>query len=44
MFAAGSVAGAKEQLAMNFQLDRDKAGWSNELAGLKSSVGDCDTH
>ena len=44
MFAAGSVAGAGEQLAMNFLLDRDAAGWSNELAKLKSSVGDCDTN
>jgi len=44
MYAAGSVAGATEQLAMNFLLDRDAAGWSNELARLKSSVGDCDTN
>ena len=44
MFAAGSVAGAGEQLAMNFLLDRDAAHWSNELAKLKSSVGDCDTN
>ena len=44
MFAAGSVAGAKEQLAMNFLLDRDAASWSSELAKLKSSVGDCDTN
>jgi serine-type D-Ala-D-Ala carboxypeptidase/endopeptidase len=43
MFAAGSVAGAREQLAMNFLLDRDEANWSSELAKLKSSVGDCDT-
>ena len=43
MFAAGSVADAREQLAMNFLLDHDEASWSNELAQLKSSVGDCDT-
>ena len=44
MFVAGSVAGAKERLAMNFLLDRDEAAWSSELARLKSSVGACDTN
>jgi CubicO group peptidase (beta-lactamase class C family) len=44
MFAAGTVTGAREELAMNFLLDHDEAGWSNELAKLKSSVGDCDTN
>ena len=44
MFAAGSVAGSSEQLAMNFLLDRDAEGWARELQQLKSSVGDCDTN
>jgi CubicO group peptidase (beta-lactamase class C family) len=44
MFAAGSVAGSSEQLAMNFLFDRDAEGWSRELQQLKSSVGDCDTN
>jgi CubicO group peptidase (beta-lactamase class C family) len=43
MFAAGSVAGARKQLAMNFLLDRDEDQWSRELAQLKANVGDCDT-
>ncbi len=43
MFAAGSVAGGREQLAMNFLLDRDADGWSRELQKLRASVGECDT-
>ena len=43
VFAAGSVAGAKDQLAMNFLLDRDADHWSSKLAKLKAGVGDCDT-
>jgi CubicO group peptidase (beta-lactamase class C family) len=43
MYGAGSVAGAQDQLGMNFLMDRDAAHWSSELAKLKASVGDCDT-
>jgi hypothetical protein len=43
MYAAGTVEAAREQLAMNFLLDRDAEHWSRELARLKSEVGDCDT-
>ncbi len=28
---------------MNFLMDRDAAGWSQDLAKLQKSVGDCDT-
>ena len=40
----GQRGGRRDQLAMNFLLDRDAAGWARELAKLKSSVGDCDTN
>jgi len=43
MYQAGSVEGAREQLAMNFLLDRDADHWSRELAKLKAEVGECDT-
>jgi len=43
IYQAGSVTGAQDQLAMNFLLDRDAAGWSRDLASLKKAVGDCDT-
>jgi len=43
MYEAGDVAVAREQLAMNFLLDRDAEGWSRDLAKLKAQVGDCET-
>jgi len=43
IYKAGSVDANKDQLAMNFLMDRDAAGWSRDLATLKKSVGDCDT-
>ncbi len=43
MYQAGSVDAAREQLAMNFLLDRDAAHWLREFARLKAEVGECDT-
>jgi hypothetical protein len=43
MYAAGNVAAASGQLAMNFLLDRDADGRSRDLAKLKAEVGECDT-
>jgi CubicO group peptidase (beta-lactamase class C family) len=43
IYQAGSVAGSQDQLAMNFLMDRDAAGWGRDLATLKNAVGDCDT-
>ncbi len=43
MYTSGDVAAVREQLAMNFLLDRDADGWSRDLAKLKAKVGDCDT-
>jgi serine-type D-Ala-D-Ala carboxypeptidase/endopeptidase len=43
MYKAGDVAVAREQLAMNFLLDRDAEGWSRDLAKLRAQVGDCET-
>ena len=35
IYKAGSVAASRDQLAMNFLMDRDAAGWSRDLAKLK---------
>ena len=43
IYRAGAIDPAREQLAMNFLLDRDAHHWSRELARLKSEVGSCDT-
>jgi hypothetical protein len=43
IYAQGDVAAAGDELAMNFLLDRDAAGWRRDLAALKAHVGDCDT-
>jgi len=43
IYQQGEAGVASDQLAMNFLLDRDAAGWRRDLAGLKASVGDCDT-
>jgi D-alanyl-D-alanine-carboxypeptidase/D-alanyl-D-alanine-endopeptidase len=42
-YRQGDVAGSAQQLAMNFLMDRDAAGWRRDLAGLKKKVGQCDT-
>ncbi len=43
MYQAGASTAARDQLAMNFLLDRDAEQWARKLARLKSQVGDCDT-
>jgi len=43
IYKSGSVTEVKDQLAMNFLMDRDAAGWSRDLASLRKSMGDCDT-
>ncbi|HEU4780567.1 MAG TPA: serine hydrolase domain-containing protein [Steroidobacteraceae bacterium] len=43
IYKAGSVHGNTDQLAVNFLMDRDAAGWSRDLAKLKKAVGECDT-
>ena len=43
IYKAGSLDANVGQLAMNFLMDRDAAGWARDLAALKKSVGDCDT-
>ena len=43
IYEQGDVAAAGDQLAMNFLMDRDAAGWSRDLASLRKKVGDCDT-
>ena len=43
MYKAGDVTASRAQLAMNFLLDRDVEGWSQDLAKLKAEVGECET-
>jgi serine-type D-Ala-D-Ala carboxypeptidase/endopeptidase len=43
IYQRGEVTGSADQLAMNFLLDRDAAGWARDLAGLRKQLGDCDT-
>lgn len=43
IYQRGEVGVAADQLAMNFLMDRDAAGWRRDLAGLKAKVGACDT-
>jgi CubicO group peptidase (beta-lactamase class C family) len=43
IYQQGDVSVAIAQLAMNFLLDRDAAGWRRDLEQLKAAVGDCDT-
>jgi len=43
IYQQGVVTIAADQLAMNFLLDRDAAGWARDLTNLKKQVGDCDT-
>lgn len=43
IYRQGDVAAAGDELAMNFLMDRDAAGWSRDLAELRRQAGDCDT-
>jgi serine-type D-Ala-D-Ala carboxypeptidase/endopeptidase len=43
IYRAGAIDAARDQLAMNFLLDRDGEHWSRDLARLRSEVGSCDT-
>jgi CubicO group peptidase (beta-lactamase class C family) len=43
IYKDGNITGSKDQLAINFLMDRDAAGWSRDLTTLKKAVGDCDT-
>jgi CubicO group peptidase (beta-lactamase class C family) len=43
MYASGSLAAGRDQLAMNFLLDRDADHWAAKLTELKANAGDCDT-
>jgi hypothetical protein len=43
IYASGDVAAHREDLAMNFLMDRDAEGWQRDLAELKRKVGDCET-
>jgi serine-type D-Ala-D-Ala carboxypeptidase/endopeptidase len=43
IYQQDDVTLSAERLAMNFLLDRDTAGWAEDLANLKKQVGDCDT-
>jgi len=43
IYKQGDVAAGRDQLAMNFLMDRDAAGWGRDLASLKKQVGECDT-
>jgi len=43
IYQQGDVAAGKGQLAMNFLMDRDAAGWNRDLATLRKKVGNCDT-
>jgi hypothetical protein len=43
IYSRGEVDSSTGQLAPNFLMDRDAAGWRRDLARLKENVGDCDT-
>lgn len=43
IYEQGHVAAGAAQLAMNFLMDRDAAGWRSDLASLKTKAGQCDT-
>lgn len=43
IYRQGDVGVAGDQLAMNFLMDRDAAGWRRDLAKLKEGLGECDT-
>jgi CubicO group peptidase (beta-lactamase class C family) len=43
IYAAGDVLAAKDNLSMNFLMDKDAPHWSKAIAALKGEVGVCDT-
>jgi serine-type D-Ala-D-Ala carboxypeptidase/endopeptidase len=43
IYEQGDVAAHADQLAMNFLMDRDAAGWARDIANLKKQIGNCDT-
>jgi serine-type D-Ala-D-Ala carboxypeptidase/endopeptidase len=43
IYSRGEVDSSTGQLAQNFLMDRDAAGWRRDLARLKLNVGECDT-
>jgi hypothetical protein len=43
IYAAGSIAPERDQLAMNFLLDRSEDGRARDIAKLKAQVGACET-
>jgi CubicO group peptidase (beta-lactamase class C family) len=43
IFAAGDVTTAKDNLAMNFLMDKDAAHWAQAIAAVKSQTGQCAT-
>jgi hypothetical protein len=43
IYAAGNLEPARQQLAMNFLMDRSADRWQRELARLKQQVGACRT-
>ena len=43
IFQAGSIAGERKLLAMNFEMDQDVAHWAGTLKDLKAEVGACET-
>jgi CubicO group peptidase (beta-lactamase class C family) len=43
IFAAGDVLAAKDNLAMNFLMDKDAAHWAQALAAVKAQSGTCAT-
>lgn len=43
IYHAGSIAGEKKRLAMNFEMDQDEPHWARALKALKEEVGACET-
>jgi CubicO group peptidase (beta-lactamase class C family) len=41
IWGAGSIAGEKPMLAMNFEMDRTSENWAKQLATLKAAAGKC---
>ena len=44
MFTAGSIAPARELLAMNFLMDHSAESWAREFTELRAQVGECETN
>lgn len=43
IWAAGSITGEREHLAMNMEMDRSATLWAADLARLRAEAGTCDT-